>query len=128
MAIQVKVKVKGSYDRTKSWLARLRYNKFLEKLERYGQEGVDALSIATPVDTGKTAASWDYEIHYEKGSVKIVWTNSNKNKGIPVAILIQYGHGTGTGGYVQGIDYINPALKPIFDKIAEEIWAEAVKV
>jgi hypothetical protein len=97
-------------------------------LDRWGQLGVQALSSATPVDTGTTAASWNYEIHQSKGSTTLVWTNSNTNKGIPIALLIQYGHGTGNGGYVAGRDYINPAIQPVFDQIAKEAWEEVTFV
>lgn len=111
--------------------------KYLEKtkapvkfglLDKYGQAGVEALSCATPSDTGKTASSWSYDIVETKSSISIVFSNSNINKGVPIAIILQYGHGTGTGGYVQGRDYINPACKPIFDRLAEEAWEEVTKV
>jgi hypothetical protein len=91
-------------------------------LEQYAQEGVDALSAATPVDSNLTATSWGYEIKRSGRSYSITWTNTNIVNGTPIAILLQYGHGTGTGGYVRGRDYINPALKPIFDKIADNVW------
>ena len=93
-------------------------------LSALGTRGVAALRSATPVDSGITASSWDFHIEHEKGRVSIVWTNSSSNEGLPIAILLQYGHGTGTGGYVEGIDYINPAIKPVFDEIAEEVWKE----
>lgn len=95
-------------------------------LERYGAEGVRALASSTPVESGLTANSWAFEVRNSGNSWTIAWTNSNIVGGVPVAILLQYGHGTGTGGYVQGIDYINPAVRPIFDKIAEDVW-KAVK-
>lgn len=91
-------------------------------LDKYGLMGVDALSNATPRDSGETAQSWKYKIVHKKGRHGIEWYNTHTNQGMQIAILIQYGHGTGTGGYVQGFDYINPAIKPIFDNIAEEIW------
>lgn len=97
-------------------------NEIHKILDRFGQEGVAALSSATPVDSSFTANSWDYEVVETGNSYSIIWTNSNVVNGVPVAILLQYGHGTGTGGYVQGRDYINPAIKPIFDKIAKEVW------
>ena len=93
-------------------------------LNKYGKRGVDALSKNTPVETGVTAASWNYEIHESKGKYEIVWTNSNVNKGVSIAVLIQYGHGTRNGRYVSGIDYINPALAKIFDQMADEVWRE----
>ena len=86
--------------------------------------GVDALAAATPVDTGKTAASWTYEIEKKNGSYSIVWLNTNVNKYVNIALILQYGHGTRNGGYVKGRDYINPAIQPIFDKIAEDAWRE----
>lgn len=95
-------------------------------LDRYGKAGVDALASATPVDTGKTAASWSYSISDNGKYYKITWSNSNVNNGSLIAILIQYGHGTRNGGYVQGTDYINPAIRPIFDKIAEAAWREVI--
>ncbi len=97
-------------------------------LDKYGRAGVAALSSATPTETGKTASSWSYEVVQTKTSSSIVFSNSNVNKGIPIAIILQYGHGTGTGGYVQGRDYINPACKPVFDKLAEEAWREVTSI
>lgn len=97
---------------------------FFRNLEKYAREGVTALASATPVDSGETAASWDYEIQKGNGKVSIYWTNSNINDGVPIAVILQYGHGTNGGGYVQGRDYINPAIRPIFDKIAENAWKE----
>lgn len=91
-------------------------------LNSYGQEGVSALSLATPLDTGLAALSWDYEVSRKGGVYSITWTNSDIENGFPVAIMLQYGYGTGTGGYVQGEDYINPAIRPIFDKIADKVW------
>lgn len=115
---------KGDLSASMNFLKGLENRGFLKHLDFYGRKGVAALSAATPVDTGKTAASWNYEIHYSKGGVSIVWTNSNVNKGENIAILIQYGHGTRNGGFVQGRDYINPALRPIFDEIADSAWKE----
>ena len=96
-------------------------------LDKYGREGVAALSSATPVESGKTASSWSYEIERQNGAVSIVFKNSNVNKGVPIAIILQLGHGTGTGGWVEGRDYINPAIQPIFDKLANEAWEEVIK-
>lgn len=112
----------GSLKKTEAFLSKLLKNDIYKNLDSYAREGVAALSSRTPVESGQTAASWGYEIKMTKSSVSIVWTNSNLVAGIPVAILLQYGHGTGTGGYVQGRDYINPAIKPVFDKIADEVW------
>lgn len=115
---------KGDFKKTEKFLNKTSKAEYFRKLEKYAREGVKALSAATPVDTGKTAASWSYEIRQTKGSVSIYWTNSNVNKGVPIAIILQYGHGTNNGGYVQGIDYINPALRPVFERLAEETWKE----
>lgn len=124
----IKITHKGNFSKTYKFLKRASQADFFSKLDAYGKEGVSALSAATPVDTGKTAASWNYEIHKEKGSVTITWTNSNVVNGISVALLIQYGHGTRNGAYVQGRDFINPAMQPIFDKIAKEAWREVTKL
>lgn len=96
-------------------------------LEPYALDGVIALTESTPVDTGETAKSWGYKIENDNGVARITWTNDNINHGVQIAILIQYGHATGTGGYVQGRDYINPAMQPLFDKMADEIWREVTK-
>lgn len=114
-----------------------KFNRFLEKakrtfrigdLDRYGREGVAALASATPVDSGQTANSWYYEIKQSQGSVTITFNNSHINDGVPIAIILQYGHGTGTGGWVEGRDYINPAIQPIFDRIANDAWREVTKL
>lgn len=118
---------KGDFSKTYSFLKRMKEQKFLSALEKYGEEGVKALRGATPRDTGLTAASWSYRIERGKDSATITWTNSNTNHGVPIVILIQYGHATGTGGYVQGRDFINPAMRPVFDKIAQEAWMEVTK-
>ena len=97
-------------------------------LDKDGREGVNALSSATPVESGVTAASWYYEIEHSSGSAAIQFYNSIVNKGVPIAIILQYGHGTGTGGWVQGRDYINPAIQPLFDKMAEEVWKEVTRI
>ena len=119
---------KGSFDKTERYLRRLKEEERLAVLSRYGSLGVAALSNATPTDSGKTATSWYYTIKQRKGYYSIRWHNSNERNGIPIAVLIQYGHGTGTGGYVQGRDYIMPAIRPIFDQIAAEAWREVTKV
>lgn len=97
-------------------------------LDKYGQAGVNALSAATPIDSGATASSWYYEITESKGNYTITWSNSNVADGVPIVILIQYGHATKNGGYVQGIDFINPTLKPMFKKIADDAWMEVIKI
>lgn len=124
----IKVRHKGNFDKTMKWLMNAKERKFNDILDKYGKLGVEALAAATPKDTGLTAASWNYEIHYSNNKFTIVWTNDNMaERGMPVALLIQYGHGTKDGGYVQGIDYINPALTPIFDKLANDAWKEVTK-
>ncbi len=115
---------RGDLKATMKFLTAMKDRDFLKDLDKYGRKGVEALSLATPVDTGKTAASWSYEIHHYKGGASIVWTNSNVNKGENIAVLLQFGHGLKNGGYVAGRDYINPALRPIFDEIAESAWRE----
>ena len=121
--MNVTVTQKGDFSKTEKFLAHAKDPDFLDKLDKYGRMGVNALRQATPKDTGKTADSWDYIIRKTTNTATIIWTNSNVNKGVNVALLIQYGHGV-RGGYVQGIDYINPALKPVFDKIAKNAWKE----
>lgn len=115
---------KGDLNSTEAWLKSLAgpamNSKLRPLLDRYGQEGVNALSAATPKDTGETAIGWYYEIVEDAGSISIIWGNNHVVDGRPIAVLLQTGHGTGTGGYVQGRDYINPALRPIFDRIAIE--------
>lgn len=110
-----------------------RVNRFLEKalnaiklgeLDKYGRKGVDVLANATPKNTGKTAESWKYKITRSNGSATISWYNTNENKGVNIAVILQYGHGTKNGGYVRGRDYINPAIQPVFDEIAESAWKE----
>jgi hypothetical protein len=126
VAVVLKVKVRGNTNKTESFLRR-RHKLSIGRLEYYGQLGVDALSSATPVRTGLTAASWSYEIIETENTTSIVWKNSNVVDGYPIAMILQYGHGTRNGGYVQGIDYINPALQPIFDKMSEEAWLEVTR-
>lgn len=119
---------KGDWSETENWLKRIRTLRNARKvLEKYGREGVAALSAATPVDSGDTASSWNYEIIQNAESTSLVFKNNNlTTTGIPIAVLLQYGHGNGKGAYVQGRDYINPAIQPIFDKIANEAWKEVV--
>lgn len=120
---------KGDYAKTLSWLKRLKFEKLMDKLNAYGEQGVTALANATPRRTGLTASSWSYEIEQTPTTITITWKNSNMaREAIPIAILIQNGHGTRTGGYVQGIDYINPALKPLFEEIADNVWKELTKL
>jgi len=112
----------GSFKNTEAFLKAMSNHQILRVLEQYGRQGVAALASATPTESGATAHSWSYEVGKYGGAYKITWLNSNTVNRKPIAILLQYGHGTGTGGYVQGRDYINPAIKPIFDKIAESVW------
>lgn len=120
----IKFKVSGDFSKTKNSLKKLKNVSELETLEKYGQLGVEALRAATPKKTGKTANSWDYEIVKEGDKASIFWTNSNINKNVNVAVILQYGHGTKQGTYVQGIDYINPAMRPVFESIANDAWKE----
>lgn len=115
---------KGNFKNTRDFLKHATESDFRFVLQKYAEEGVEALSSATPWRTGETAQSWSYEIVQERDSFRIYWTNQNFNKGVNIALILQYGHGTGTGGYVTGIDYINPTMKPIFDKLAQAAWDE----
>lgn len=117
----IRVSSKGDFKKTKKFLSRTGSDLYGD-LDRYGRMGVEALASATPVETGTTAASWYYEVINSKGQMGIAWYNSNTNKGANIAILLQYGHGTGTGGWVAGYDYINPAIRPVFDRMADDIW------
>lgn len=123
----ISIKQKGDFSKTEKFLKKSFGKDYMPVLEKYGKEGVTVLSEATPVDTGLTASSWYYEIIQNDSGISVVWKNSNIQKGISIAIILQYGHGTRNGGYVNGIDYINPALKPIFEKLADEAWKEVVK-
>ena len=118
---------KGDFSKLTKFLERAKESVNLGDLDKYGREGVAALSSATPVDTGLTANSWHYKIEQRSGSVSIVFYNSNIQNGVPIAIILQYGHGTRNGGWVQGRDYINPAIQPVFDKITEDAWREVTK-
>lgn len=119
---------KGDFSKTLNFLKRAKTNNNLRMLEEYGRKGVAALSSATPVDTGLTANSWYYKIERTDTSVSLLFCNSNVQNGVPIAIILQHGHGTGTGGWVQGRDYINPAIQPIFDEIANNLWREVTKL
>ena len=119
---------KGDFSKTFKFLNKLTKGKYMRAmLEKYGQRGVAALAAATPVRTGETASSWGYEIKEEEGKISLTWTNTHVEKGVNIAIILQYGHATRNGGYVTGIDYINPALQPIFDRMALEAWEEVTK-
>lgn len=120
----ITVSVKGDFKNTNNFLQRALHLFNMGILDKYGRMGVDALVSATPRDSGITANSWYYKISYRRNGVAIEWLNSSQNEGIPIVILVQYGHGFQNGGYYQGVDFINPALRPIFDEIAEEVWKE----
>ena len=117
---------KGDFKNAEKFLKSAKDRSYISILNQLGQKGVNALANATPVNTGKTASSWSYSIEESNGGIAIVWSNSNVNKGLNIAVLLQYGHGTRNGGYVQGRDYINPAIQPIFDEIADRAWKEVV--
>lgn len=121
-------KQKGNFSKLNRYLERVKEVVKIGILDKYGQAGVEALSSATPTDTGLTASSWYYKIERTKTSATIQFLNSNINDGVPIAVILQYGHGTGTGGWVEGRDYINPAIQPIFDKIANDAWKEVTKL
>lgn len=120
----IKFKHRGNFNHMERFLNKMQKRQYLNVLDKYGQMGVIALQQNTPKDSGKTAESWTYEIERTEDRTNIYWVNTNENKGVVIAVILQYGHGTGTGGYVQGRDYINPAMRPIFDQIAEEAWEE----
>ena len=117
---------KGDFSKTINYFGKLKEAINIRDLDKYGQEGVRALASATPVDTGKTAASWEYKIERKNGQISISFYNTNVVNGVPIAIILQYGHATRNGGWVQGRDYINPAIRPLFDKMADNVWREVV--
>ena len=117
-----KIEQKGDFNNTESFLKKMSKFDMKDVLDKAGRLGVEALSRATPIDSGLAAQSWDYFIESDAGTIRLVWTNHDIENGFPVILMLQYGHGTGTGGYVQGIDFINPAMEPVFDQIAEEVW------
>lgn len=124
----ITIRSKGDFTKTKRYLEKIRRAIKLGIFDKYGREGVAALASATPVETGETANSWHYEIEKGNGGARLVFTNSHVNKGVNIAIILQYGHGTGTGGWVEGRDYINPAIQPVFDKIVESLWREVTRL
>lgn len=124
----ISVKHKGDYSKVIRYLERAKKGVNIKSLDKYGRQGVEALSSNTPVRTGLTAASWYYEIEDKKGIVELRFCNSNIQNGVPIAIILQYGHGTRNGGWVEGRDYINPVIQPIFDKIADDAWKEVTKL
>ena len=120
----IRFRHKGDFGKTQRFFEKAMRGSYLNVLDKYGRAGVCALASATPKKTGTTAASWGYEIVRTNGGYSIYFTNSNVQKGVNIAVILQTGHGTGTGGYVQGIDYIDPAIRPIFEQIANEAWKE----
>ena len=123
----ISFKQKGDFSKLTGFLERVKESVKIGDLDKFGKAGVEALSSATPVNTGKTANSWYYEIENKNGVATISFNNSNIQNGVPIGIILQQGHGTGTGGWVEGRDYINPAIRPIFDEIAEKAWREVTK-
>lgn len=124
----IKFRQKGDFSKLTHFLEKAKEAVRLGYLDKYGREGVAALASATPIESGRTASSWYYQVENKNGSASITFYNSNVNKGVPIAIILQYGHGTRNGGFVQGRDYINPAIQPIFDRIADEAWREVTKL
>ena len=122
----IKLSSTGNFDKTEKFLKRS--NNIKLELDMYGKKGVAALAAATPVNSGETANSWYYEITKQNGKYTIAFKNSNINNGVPIAIILQYGHGTNNGGWVEGRDYINPAIQPIFDEMAEAAWKEVKRL
>lgn len=128
MASIISYRTEGDLKKTDTFLRKLMKQDLTSILHRYGKKGVEALAAATPVDTGKTAASWDYTVTEGKGTATITWTDSNVNNGVPIALILQYGHGTGTGGYVKGRDYIKPAIRPVLDELTHALWKEVTEL
>lgn len=122
----ISVRNTGNFQKTDRFLSGLIGVHYMRKLKKYGEKGVAALREATPKDSGKTAESWSYEITQEPGRTVIYWKNSHVENGVNIAVILQYGHGTRTGGFVEGIDYITPAIRPIFEEMADEVWKEVV--
>jgi hypothetical protein len=120
----ISAKASGSFKNTESFLHFMNKGKLFNNLDKYGRQGVDALSSATPRDTGETANSWGYQVGHTRGVYSISWFNTHREGRVNIAVILQYGHGTGTGGYVQGIDYINPAIRPVFNRILDDIWRQ----
>ena len=123
----ITIKQKGNFRKTEAYLSWLERMEYFFILHKYGKIGVKALSDATPKDSGETADSWDFKVTIGDDISKIVFTNSKIVDGYPIAILLQYGHGTGQGGWVEGRDYINPAIQPVFDELTNSLWREVTK-
>lgn len=123
----IQIRSKGDFKNTNKLLKKMLRPNFKSILDKYGRQGVEALASATPINTGKTAESWYYTITSDENAVSVTWYNSNVNNGVNIAIILEYGHATGTGGYVAGLDYINPTLIPIFEKIVNDAWFDIIK-
>ena len=126
--MRITFKQRGDLSRTQRFLRNAQAAIKFRNLDTYAEQGLAALKNATPYETGETANSWYYEIERTQNSVSIVYKNSNIQNGVQIAVILQYGHGTGTGGYVQGRDYINPAIRPVFDKLANDAWEEVIEL
>lgn len=126
--MRITFKQRGDLSKTEKFLRNARTAIKFRNLESYAEQGLAALKSATPYDTGETSRSWYYEIERTSNSVSIIYKNSNIQNGVQIAVILQYGHGTGTGGYVEGRDYINPAIRPVFDKLADDAWEEVIKL
>ena len=124
----INVKVTGSWDRIARYLEGIKQKKYIEIVQKYGEKGIEVLSKATPVDTGKTASMWRYTVKPNKNGIVIEFHNDNVNNHVNIAMILNYGHGTGTGGWVAGREYINPAIQPVFDELVEELWKEVKSV
>lgn len=124
----ITISQKGDFSKLDSFFEKAKEVARIGVLNKYGRAGVDALSAATPIESGKTASSWSYEIERENGKISLIFNNSNIQNGVPIAIILQCGHGTRNGGWVSGRDYINPAIQPIFDKLVEDVWKEVTKI
>lgn len=120
----IKIKHRGNFNNLERFFNKISNRSYLNVLDKYGEMGVDALRKSTPTDSGKTAESWTYEIEHDRNATRISFLNTNFNKGVNIAILLRYGHGTGTGGFVQGRNFIDPAIQPVFDEMAEALWKE----
>ena len=128
MSRMIKITQRGDFSKVTGYLEKLKEGFRRSILDKYGKRGVEALSAATPVNTGLTAQSWSYKIQNTKGRASITFVNSNVNKYVNVAIILDTGHGTGGGGWVQGRHYIEPAIRPIFDELANEAWKEVSSI
>ena len=125
--MRVTISNKGDFAKTFNFLNSSKNINIDSILDKYGKQGVSLLASSTPIDSGLTAQSWSYVIEKSKGKTSIIWKNTNVINGVNIAVILQYGHGTKNGGYVQGRDYINPVIQPIFDRMTEEIWKEVTK-